>query len=117
MSNKNGHLIQAVCPFFQLALIMFPRHPISRIHRLYEDEGYEPLARVDGTGPLKKIRYYHNFQANGARLTWSRVQSSIATFKTFKGYFLQALPTATPESAGLCALGAVGNLVPVTAHQ
>lgn len=90
MSNKNGHLIQAVCPFFQLALIMFPRHPISRIHRLYEDEGYEPLARVDGTGPLKKIRYYHNFQANGARLTWSRVQSSIATFKTFKGYFLQA---------------------------
>jgi uncharacterized protein RhaS with RHS repeats len=27
---------------------------------LYEDEGYEPLARVDGTGPLQKIRYYHN---------------------------------------------------------
>ncbi|PNB05724.1 hypothetical protein C1X98_30640, partial [Pseudomonas sp. FW306-2-11BA] len=27
---------------------------------LYEDEGYEPLARVDGTGPLQKVRYYHN---------------------------------------------------------
>ena len=30
---------------------------------------------------------------------------------------LAPLPTATPESAGLCALGAVGNLVRVTAHQ
>ncbi|WP_281912974.1 RHS repeat-associated core domain-containing protein, partial [Pseudomonas lactis] len=27
---------------------------------IYEDEGYEPLARVDGIGPLQKIRYYHN---------------------------------------------------------
>lgn len=27
---------------------------------LYADEGYEPLARVDGLGDLQKIRYYHN---------------------------------------------------------
>ena len=27
---------------------------------IYEDEGYEPLARVDGIGPLQKTRYYHN---------------------------------------------------------
>ncbi|RMQ86435.1 hypothetical protein ALP97_04073 [Pseudomonas salomonii] len=27
---------------------------------IYEDERYEPLARVDGIGPLQKTRYYHN---------------------------------------------------------
>lgn len=27
---------------------------------IYQDYGYEPLARVDGTGPLQKIYYYHN---------------------------------------------------------
>ncbi|UOB24020.1 DUF6531 domain-containing protein [Pseudomonas orientalis] len=27
---------------------------------VYDDDGYEPLARVDGLGPLQKIRYYHN---------------------------------------------------------
>ena len=27
---------------------------------LYADEGYEPLARVDGSGDLQKVRYYHN---------------------------------------------------------
>jgi RHS repeat-associated protein len=27
---------------------------------LYADDGYEPLARVDGTGDRQKIRYYHN---------------------------------------------------------
>jgi hypothetical protein len=30
---------------------------------------------------------------------------------------LAPLPTLTPESAGLCALGSLGNLIPVTAHQ
>jgi hypothetical protein len=30
---------------------------------------------------------------------------------------LASLPTSTPESAGLCALGLLGNLIPVTAHQ
>jgi RHS repeat-associated protein len=27
---------------------------------LYADDGYDPLARVDGTGALQQIRYYHN---------------------------------------------------------
>ncbi|MBV4453455.1 MULTISPECIES: RHS repeat-associated core domain-containing protein [Pseudomonas] len=27
---------------------------------IYTDEGYEPLARVDGIGDQQKIRYYHN---------------------------------------------------------
>jgi RHS repeat-associated protein len=27
---------------------------------LYADDGYDPLARVDGTGARQKIRYYHN---------------------------------------------------------
>jgi RHS repeat-associated protein len=27
---------------------------------LYADNGYEPLARVDGSGGLQKVRYYHN---------------------------------------------------------
>ncbi len=27
---------------------------------LYADDGYDPLARVDGIGALQKIRYYHN---------------------------------------------------------
>ncbi|WP_191490210.1 RHS repeat-associated core domain-containing protein [Pseudomonas sp. FEN] len=27
---------------------------------LYADDGYEPLARVDGSGALQKVRYYHN---------------------------------------------------------
>ena len=30
---------------------------------------------------------------------------------------LAPLPTGTPESAGLCALEAIGNLIRVTAHQ
>ncbi|MCE6980733.1 hypothetical protein EI534_25825 [Pseudomonas frederiksbergensis] len=30
---------------------------------------------------------------------------------------LAPLPTLTPESAGLCALGPLGNLIRVTAHQ
>ncbi|EIK61676.1 RHS repeat-associated core domain-containing protein [Pseudomonas lactis] len=27
---------------------------------LYEDDGYEPIARVDGTGQHQHVRYYHN---------------------------------------------------------
>ncbi|WP_041931541.1 RHS repeat-associated core domain-containing protein [Pseudomonas poae] len=27
---------------------------------LYVDEGYEPLARIDGVGDQQKVRYYHN---------------------------------------------------------
>ncbi len=42
-----------------LRLLQENRHQQTSLY-LYEDEGYEPLARIDGTGPLQKIRYYHN---------------------------------------------------------
>ncbi|MBN2976468.1 RHS repeat-associated core domain-containing protein, partial [Pseudomonas lactucae] len=42
-----------------LRLLQEHRHSQTSLY-VYEDDGYEPLARVDGTGPLQKIRYYHN---------------------------------------------------------
>ncbi|WP_434696280.1 PAAR/RHS domain-containing protein [Pseudomonas sp. Z1-14] len=42
-----------------LRLLQEHRHQQTSLY-LYEDDGYEPLARVDGSGPLQKIRYYHN---------------------------------------------------------
>ncbi|MGU9857889.1 RHS repeat-associated core domain-containing protein [Pseudomonas sp. LF245] len=42
-----------------LRLLQEHRHSQTSLY-VYQDEGYEPLARVDGTGPLQKIRYYHN---------------------------------------------------------
>jgi RHS repeat-associated protein len=43
-----------------LRLLQEHRHSQTSLY-VYEDEsGYEPLARVDGFGPLQKIRYYHN---------------------------------------------------------
>ena len=42
-----------------LRLLQEHRHSQTSLY-IYQDEGYEPLARVDGTGPLQKIRYYHN---------------------------------------------------------
>jgi len=42
-----------------LRLLEEHRHQQTSLY-LYEDDGYEPLARVDGSGPLQKIRYYHN---------------------------------------------------------
>ncbi|MCW1246408.1 DUF6531 domain-containing protein [Pseudomonas sp. SAICEU22] len=42
-----------------LRLLQEHRHQQTSLY-LYEDDGYEPLARVDGNGPLQKIRYYHN---------------------------------------------------------
>ncbi|MDP9783043.1 RHS repeat-associated core domain-containing protein [Pseudomonas fluorescens] len=42
-----------------LRLLQEHRHQQTSLY-LYEDHGYEPLARVDGSGPLQKIRYYHN---------------------------------------------------------
>lgn len=42
-----------------LRLLQENRHQQTSLY-LYEDDGYEPLARVDGSGPLQKIRYYHN---------------------------------------------------------
>ena len=42
-----------------LRLLQEHKHSQTSLYA-YEDEGYEPLARVDGIGPLQKIRYYHN---------------------------------------------------------
>ena len=42
-----------------LRLLQEHKHSQTSLY-VYEDDGYEPLARVDGAGPLQKIRYYHN---------------------------------------------------------
>ncbi|AZF13421.1 Rhs-family protein [Pseudomonas sp. R2-37-08W] len=42
-----------------LRLLQEHKHSQTSLY-VYQDEGYEPLARVDGSGPLQKIRYYHN---------------------------------------------------------
>ncbi|WP_139808007.1 RHS repeat-associated core domain-containing protein, partial [Pseudomonas mucidolens] len=42
-----------------LRLLQEHKHSQTSLY-VYEDEGYQPLARVDGSGPLQKIRYYHN---------------------------------------------------------
>ncbi len=42
-----------------LRLLQEHKHSQTSLY-LYEDEGYQPLARVDGIGGLQKIRYYHN---------------------------------------------------------
>ena len=42
-----------------LRLLQEHKHSQTSLY-VYADEGYEPLARVDGAGPLQKIRYYHN---------------------------------------------------------
>jgi len=45
-----------------LRLLQEHRHSLSSLY-LYADDGHEPLARVDGSGALQKIRYYHNDQS------------------------------------------------------
>ncbi|MGY2142755.1 RHS repeat-associated core domain-containing protein [Pseudomonas azotoformans] len=42
-----------------LRLLQEHKHSQTSLY-VYDDDGYEPLARVDGMGPLQKIRYYHN---------------------------------------------------------
>ncbi|CRM39896.1 Cell wall-associated polypeptide CWBP200 [Pseudomonas sp. 24 R 17] len=42
-----------------LRLLQEHKHSQTSLY-VYDNDGYEPLARVDGTGPLQKIRYYHN---------------------------------------------------------
>ncbi|WP_339540213.1 RHS repeat-associated core domain-containing protein [Pseudomonas sp. RA_5y_Pfl1_P24] len=42
-----------------LRLLQEHKHSQTSLY-VYDDDGYEPLARVDGIGPLQKIRYYHN---------------------------------------------------------
>jgi RHS repeat-associated protein len=42
-----------------LRLLQEHRHSQTSLY-LYEDDGYTPLARVDGTGEHQSVRYYHN---------------------------------------------------------
>ncbi|MGY2398393.1 RHS repeat-associated core domain-containing protein [Pseudomonas sp. SDO5271_S396] len=42
-----------------LRLLQEQKHSQTSLY-VYDDDGYDPLARVDGSGPLQKIRYYHN---------------------------------------------------------
>lgn len=42
-----------------LRLLQEHRHQQTSLY-LYENDGYDPLARVDGSGALQKVRYYHN---------------------------------------------------------
>ncbi|AVE06208.1 type IV secretion protein Rhs [Pseudomonas palleroniana] len=42
-----------------LRLLQEHKHSQTSVY-VYDDDGYEPIARVDGVGPLQKIRYYHN---------------------------------------------------------
>ena len=43
-----------------LRLLQEHKHSQTSLYVYEDDSGYEPLARVDGSGPLQKIRYYHN---------------------------------------------------------
>ena len=42
-----------------MRLLQEQRHTRTSLY-LYSDDGYEPLARIDGSGDLQKVRYYHN---------------------------------------------------------
>ena len=59
-----------------LRLLQEHRHSQTSLY-LYEDDGYTPLARVDGVGEHQSVRYYHN-ALNGLpeQLTEARTRSS-----------------------------------------
>ncbi|WP_122690151.1 RHS repeat-associated core domain-containing protein [Pseudomonas viridiflava] len=42
-----------------MRLLQEHKHSQTSLY-VYADDGYDPLARVDGNGALQKIRYYHN---------------------------------------------------------
>ena len=50
---------------------------------VYENEGYEPLARVDGIGQLQKLRYYHN-DLNGLPAQLSEADGHIVWQATYR---------------------------------
>ncbi|OAJ49363.1 RHS repeat-associated core domain-containing protein [Pseudomonas marginalis] len=58
--DSNGYpLSQSDFTWDGLRLLQEHKHSQTSLY-VYEGEGYEPLARIDGTGPLQKTRYYHN---------------------------------------------------------
>lgn len=50
---------------------------------LYANDGYEPLARIDGEGDQQKIRYYHN-DINGLPLQLTEVNGSTVWEASYK---------------------------------
>ncbi|MCD5995956.1 RHS domain-containing protein [Pseudomonas sp. CDFA 602] len=42
-----------------MRLLQEHKHSQTSLY-IYADDGYDPLARIDGSGALQKIRYYHN---------------------------------------------------------
>ncbi|WLI18563.1 RHS repeat-associated core domain-containing protein [Pseudomonas wuhanensis] len=60
VQDKNGYPL-GTTRFVWDGLQLFQEHRNNQTSLyLYEDGSYEALARVDGMGPLQKIRYYHN---------------------------------------------------------
>lgn len=58
--NSDGYLLGTTrFSWDGLRLLQEHRNHQTSLY-LYEEEGYEPLARVDGLGPQQRIRYYHN---------------------------------------------------------
>ena len=70
---------------------------------------------LDRVGPDNAV----NCGSEPARESGARSQRCLKVFKDTSGKLqrLAPLPTTTPESAGLCALDALGNLIPVTDSQ
>ena len=58
--SGDGHLLgKTRFSWDALQLLQEHRNELTSLY-LYVDNSYEPLARVDGTGPQQKFRYYHN---------------------------------------------------------
>lgn len=58
--DKNGYpLSRTHFMWDELQLLQEQRNNQVSVY-LYTDTTYEPLARIDGTGALQKVRYYHN---------------------------------------------------------
>ncbi len=58
--DSNGYVLgETRFTWGGLQLLLESRNQQTSLY-LYEDSGYQPLARVDGVGTLSKVRYYHN---------------------------------------------------------
>ncbi|WKY28109.1 RHS repeat-associated core domain-containing protein [Pseudomonas donghuensis] len=58
--DEHGNLLdQTRFTWDGLRLLQEHRHSQTSLY-LYVQNSYEPLARVDGTGPQQQVRYYHN---------------------------------------------------------
>ena len=58
--DSNGYVLGEIHFDWQGLRLLQERRPGQTSVYIYEDEGYAPLARVDGTGAYQQVRYYHN---------------------------------------------------------